>query len=239
MAYAYSAGVGILSVADGAVMISWPSATTAVVTTPSVARTDLIYVGADGLVRVGAEGTVNEAQAIVIRRMRMPAGATATGQAVPVGDRIFAMPYGANLGWLAMYIEPYYQGQPVNKADHDWVTLQFAVPTDRACQLRMHQCIYGNHNISTPYTDFGGHSVGSMEYTMFVDNVMIRRWEIGYDRRWEAREHPIDFNVNEGAHTVRIRRRWVWGDPEPMHFGDPSNIWQPGSAGIHDEGARE
>lgn len=238
MAYAYSAGVGVLAVPDGAVQISWPASTTAVVTTPSTPRTDVIYVDGQGLVRVAPEGQVNESAVIVIRKMRMPAGATATGQASPVGDRIFAMPYGANLGWLAMYIEPYYQAQPVNKNDHDWVELRFAVPTDRACQLRMHQCIYGTHDPGAAYTDFAGHSVGSMEYTMYVDNVIYRRWEIGYSRIWEAREHPIDFDVNEGAHTVRIRRRWAWGDPEPLHFGDPANIWQPGSAGIHDEGVR-
>lgn len=238
MAYAYTAGVGVMSVGDGAVMLTWPAGQTALVGPSPIPRTDIVYCGNDGAIRVAAQGSVNENQVIVLRRMRTPAGMTATSQAVPLGDRIFAMPYGAQLGWLAMYIEPYWQGQPVNKNHIDWVTLDFEVPTDRACQIRMHQCIYGEHNPAAPSTNFAEYAVGSMEYEAYLDNVLFRKWEIGYSRIWEAREHPVDFDATEGRHTLKVRRRHAWGSATPLHFGSPENIWQPGSCGIHDEGIR-
>lgn len=239
MAYGYAAGVGVMSVGDGAVMLTWPSGVTALVGPSPVARTDVVYCDQHGAIRVAAQGSVNESQVIVLRRMRTPAGMTATTQAVPIGDRNFALPYGAQLGWLAMHIEPYWQGQPVNGNHIDWVTLNFEVPTDRKCQIRMHQCIYGEHTAAAPSTDFTNFAVGSFEYEAHLDGVMFRKWEIGYSRIWEARMHNVDFDVNEGPHTLKVRRRWAWGQAKPLHFGDPANIWQPGSCGIHDEGVGE
>lgn len=237
--YSYAAGVGILKTADGAVFLTWPAGVTAQVTQPTTARVDVIYVDNQGAVRVATEGAVNEAQVIVIDKMAAPAGMTATNQATRRVNRNYALPYGATLGWLSMFTETHSQGEAVNKNRIVWTTQRFQVPTDRLLQLRMHQTIYGSHTASAPSTDFAQYGVGSMKYWLYVDNVLMREFELGYSRIWEVRMHNVDFEVNAGEHTVRLERQHVWGTANPIYFGSANNIWQPSSVGIHDEGVSE
>lgn len=236
--YNYAAGVGLVRTAHGVVYVTWDAGTTALLDQPSVTRTDVVYVDVTGGVFVGVEGAVNEANVCVIDRMVLPGGATATSAAVRARSRNFAMPFGAQLGWLAMFVDPRPQGEAVPRARQTWAQLDFWVPTDRACQIRMHQCVYGQHNAGAPSTDYTNAGIGAMKYWAYLDGQLYRSWEIGYSRIWEARIHNVDFDVTEGAHTLRVERQHVWGNAIPLNFGSAENVWQPASIGIHDEGVR-
>lgn len=241
MSYGYAAGVGLRAVADGAVILTWLAGVTALVTASPAARTDVIYCDADGAVRVAEQGTINESTVTVLRRMRTPAGMTATSQATPVGDRDFALPYGASLAWLNRLIDPLTHGTRIQTSRHVWRQLPFAVPTDRVCRFEMQQCILGEHNNSAPSTDFTQFGAASMMYWAYLDDVLIQYWELGYNRIAEVRPHHFIFEAAEGAHTFRIERAKQWGTADPLAFGEMGGGggWQPASVGIRDEGIAE
>lgn len=236
--YAVSPGVGLCPTTYGAVFVNWGAVNTALVTTPSAPRTDVIYADQKGNIHVATEGSVPTGVCIIDKR-RISAGATTTTNAASVWNKRYALPYGAQLGWLAMHVENYAQGEPVQVSRVIWTQKDFFVPTDRHVQLRMHQCIYGEHNASAPSTDFSQFGMGSMKYFLYLDGNLYREWEIGYSRVWEVKMHNVDMTVNAGTHTIRLERQKVWGVADPFYFGSPNNIWQPGSVGIHDEGVAE
>lgn len=236
-AYAYSAGVGAIKVGDGSVVLTWAAGQTSLVAQPTTPRTDVVYVGADGAVRVGTEGVVNESNVVVLRRMAAPAGMTATTQATRKGGRNFALPYGASLGWLGSWLH-IYQGQV--SQSQTWSTLTsipFSVPTDRIVDIEVHQSIFGEIDYGWPETDARKLGVGAMHYRAFVDNVHIRSFEIQFTRYRAVSNHTIHFHqVAEGNHILRVERRWTGVGAYPWYFGGGADLEEGNFIGIKDQG---
>lgn len=226
MSYAYEAGVGVMQVGDGAVVITWPAGNTALVATPSTARTDVIYASADGGVRVGTEGVVNEATAIVLDRMAAPAGMTATTQATRVRSRNFAVPYGASLGYIMGYQE--WRNGPVPQAE-TMFTGGFWVPTDSWIDLHVNQAIY------TEVT--GGQ--GWVHYRVEMDGEHFADFELAYLRGLVHSEKLLRrIPVNEGSHTVKVSRLWWTGDQPRFFYGGVERLDGGGVSAAH-MGVRE
>ena len=233
MGYAYTAGSGVVKTAFGAVEVNWPSGQTALVGTPSVARTDTVYVDAIGQVNVAQGGSV-PANVCVLGRPKLPAGATSTINAVNTWDRIYALPYGATLGWRCMKIETYTDGQWAVQQKIDWMSDSFFVPTDRHVQMQMAQCICGTNASNSSDMCFG-----SFRYGLHIDGALVRVWEMGFDRRKTVNEFYTNLEVSAGRHTIKVERELVWGNQGPQHFGSGNNIWQPAHMGVLDMGVKE
>ena len=239
--YAYAAGVGVLQVGAGAVVLTWGSGTTSLVTQPSVARTDVIYVDSEGAVRVAAEGAVNESSVIVIDKMVLPAGATATSQATRKVNRNFALPYGTSMGWLG---QPWIHifGGPVSKST-SWSTLtsvNFSTSTDRIVDIVIHQSIHGLVDYGLADSDARKLAVGAMAYRVFLDNVHLRSFEIAFNRFRAVSNHTIHYvHVSEGAHTVRVERRWTGVGADPIYFGGGPDLEEGNFVGVKDVAVAE
>lgn len=235
--YGFSEGAGVVPTAYGALEVEWAAGQTSLVTTPSVARTDTIYVDALGQVNV-AQGVAPPPNTCVLDKMRLTAGATTTTGATRQWNKVYALPYGSQLGWLSMWIETYQQGQAAIQQKIIWGgDRTFYVPTDRNVSLHMTQCIYGSGTAN------GGMAFGTFRYGLHLDGVLIRVFEMGFDRRQAVGQMIINLdNIPKGQHTIKLDREYVWPGPPgvvPFHFGSANNIWQPGSIGIHDEGVHE
>lgn len=235
LAYQVAAGVGLVKTPAGSMVITWDGGQTKLITQPSTTRTDVIFVDGTGQVDVQPEGAFDESKVIILDKKSLPAGATATTRATGSHNLNYALAYGAQLGWLDMYIEPRPEGNTARKDRFDWCHLRFTAPTDRDIQVRIHQCLYGAHAVGTPATDWSQYGLGSMQYWLYVDDVLERQFEISYNRTTEAKLQFIDFEALRGDHRVRIERKHQFG-ADPIHFGSPNNLWQPGSAGIWDCG---
>lgn len=226
MSYAYDAGVGVMQIGDGAVVITWPAGNTALVTTPSTARTDLIYASADGGIRVGAEGVVNESTVIVMDRMSAPAGMTATTQATRVRARNFAIPYGASLGYIMGYQEQRSGNVPQAETMFSgglWV------PTDSWIDLHINQSIF---------TEVEG-GAGWVHYRVEMDGLHFADFELAYLRGLVHSEKLLRrIPVDEGTHTVKVSRLWWTGDQPQFFYGGAEKLDGGGVSAAH-MGVRE
>lgn len=235
--YAYADGVGAVRVGDGSVVLNWAPNNTALVTTPSVARTDVIYCDKNGAVRVGSEGTFNEAEVIVLRRMRAPAGMTATSQATPVGTRTFALPYGASVGWLGAWIHIYAGDVSKNTEFSTLVTIPFWVPTNRIVDIQMHQSIHGRVDYGLPDSDARKEATGAMAYRVSLDGTKLRQLEMPYSRWRAVTNHSIHMvSVAEGEHLLRVERRWTGIGADPIYFGGGADLEEGNFVGVQDMG---
>lgn len=237
MSYAYTAGVGAAKVGDGAVVLTWGPGNTSPVTVPSTARTDVIYCGLDGAVRVGTEGSVNESEVIVLRKMRAPGGMSATTQATPAGSRRFALPYGASVGWLGAWMHVYSGDVSKSETFSTLTSIPFWVPTNRLVDIQLHQSIHGRVDYGLPDTDARKLATGAMAYRVSLDGSRLRQLEMRYDRYRAVSNHSIHMvPVTEGNHTLLVERRWTGVGVDPIYFGGGPDLEEGNFVGVLDAG---
>lgn len=101
------------------------------------ARSDVIHVGSDGVVRVTEGATSAPGGSVVLGVMNIPAGATSTQSAVDSHDRVYAIPAGASMGRRDHWDIP--GGTWGGALGQDVVrhTSRFTVPTDRTVRVDM------------------------------------------------------------------------------------------------------
>lgn len=236
--YAYEKGVGVLKTADGAVKLTWNAGVTALVAQPSVSRTDVIYVDADGAVKVGTEGAVNESTVIVIDRMVAPAGMTQTNQATRKYKRNYALPYGATLGWLGTWA--HIGSGEVPKANTTICDFGIWVPTDRWVDIYVQQSIHGTVDYGLPDSDSRKLAWGAMAYKVFVDNVLLQAFEIEYTRFRSSHSHVIwAVNTDQGEHRIRVERAFTNVGADPIFYGGGVDKEAGNFVGVADRGVAE
>lgn len=162
----------------------------------------------------------------VLRKMRMPAGATSTQNATAMWTADYALPYGASLGKIAEHwdkrdmigdgtVKKYYLEQEVS----------FSLPTDRMLEF----------SFKTNFSSAGATSYEDMSHRC--------EWAIGFQvdgkdldhscanfisyGAWETHETSYVSAVSKGHHTARVRTWLQNGSAPHFHYnGDTSNIAQ-------------
>lgn len=228
--YAYSAGVGVMSLGQGrAIHVTWDAGTTAPVDTPAVDRVDVVWANEFG-VFASPEGQV-PGTATILDKRRLPGGATATSGAASVWDRRFALPYGASLGWLFLRRDSAARYAKIPKARHTWVSGRFFVPTDRHVSVKIDQALFcGPPGVWPPNPE----QAGAMLYHVSVDGAPVHTAEVGADQIWDMRTRFVGpVPVKSGVHTLTVEREQTWGQ-QMENFGGGDRL--PGFVGVFDEG---
>lgn len=209
MSYTISAGAAVIKLAENA-MIRVPVLAQSVPTLPAPqvgSRTDIVYVkqnltASDGsnAVVVGV-GTSLPANSVEIARFLIPAGATATNQASPTGNRIYAQLTGASRNMLATFHDidgaARAPGQVITRGAGS-----FALPTDRLVEFRLAGVFAAdNWNTRTSAAPFG--HWGTIKVKLYVDETIQGTWELYYDsfNRPAFISHLIE--MTPGRHTVK------------------------------------
>lgn len=227
MAYAFPAGEALVRTANGAIVVNWDAGVTSLITTPAVTRTDTVYIGADRVVRVQQGGTP-PADVAILGRPSLPGGATATTAMSETHNVEWALPYGAQVGWLAAHQEVHAHGASAASVFN--LTKDIWVPTRRDVMLWIFQAIHGEPTQALP------DGRGTMEWKIFLDGELWRTVEIPYDGRWAAGERTIPLmGIAERGHTLRFERRHAWGAP-PKFFGGGAEKREHGLIAVIDQG---
>lgn len=221
LAYAVSAGVGVMKTGAGAYLLTWPAGVSKLVSTPSTTRTDCVVIDRTGQIDVLVESSFDESKYIVLDRRILGAGRTATSQSTSDKRRNYALPYGTNLGWFGTYIERREGGVPSPEIMRD---ISFWVPTDRRVDIHVQQAIFGS----------GG---GFCRYEILLDQALLTVFEMDFTGGYVVRSYSHwDVPVSVGDHTLRVRRVSTVGSP--LFFGkNPGEA--PGFVGIRDAGVAQ
>lgn len=227
LAYHVQAGVGIVSTAAGAVYAAWADTDTALTTAPETGTaTDVIYVDADGLVKVCRDGDAPKGVCILDKRV-IAASVTATTSTTGAWKRIFAEGYGASQGTLAFYRETAPEGQ---QAAGDWTfDLYFTTTETRDVMYTVCQ------ELKTP--DVGELNPAAIRWTITVDGSVFCQFEMLACRmyRVEMKDtfHP---SLPPGNHHVAFQRHVQWpAGVKVYHFGQVGG-YERGYLRVNDAG---
>lgn len=83
--------------------------------------------------------------------------------------------------------------------------------------------------------------MASLRYSLYIDNQLVRTFEVGIDRRWQTVQLESMHRVSAGAHTAHIVSQWEydgdtttntnwvvrWGGTE-KHTGDALTVYDAG-----------
>ena len=232
--YDVAAGVAVLrrSEADGCTEAYWEGGQTpAVQAGGSNPRIDLVWMKAndlqqgdpDNLVVVGVESGVPSASPVApqcpagctpIALMRVPAGASSTASAQDLGDRDYAVPYGASMGVLAR-LEEAVDGTVDNSKQTPFLQTKLHFPTNRNITLHAFLCV------STPEKD-GQTGVATCRFMIDGERYTTRKVE--YTGNWVTYEPTTDAEVSAGDHTFGIVMFNQTGPGFVAHYGEGSGF---------------
>ena len=189
--------------------------------TGGAARTDTIYVGSNGVVKI-AQGSSAPGGAVVIDRMVIPAGATNTQGATSNWDITYAIPTGASLGQLVHWDIPAGTYSGATGKDIIRHTKRFTVPTDRLVRVEI--------SVSTQSTSSAnGWSAIGVE----IDGTWRRALHAAYDGREETRSAVWTAELPAGAHTLTVFTVHFAGTAfktAPLASASEVNVWDAGVA---------
>ncbi|RBQ00072.1 hypothetical protein [Bifidobacterium xylocopae] len=235
--YQASAGVAVCSTggSDGSVEAYWPGGVTVEAVRAgdgAYPRIDLVYLLAD--TSAGGQVSLHVAQGVPaaspsppalpagglrLRDLSVPAGASSTQSATPVGSVDYAIPYGASLGRLGIYEDKRSLdavGTEVRRWYPEYDTA-FYVPTDRLIEL-----VYDTDVICR------GGSWLSWASTFQLDgqDVPNSSMETEASSRVSAHQHNSRIlEVSQGNHVARVKHGMAAGEGHPyFHYGmQPEN----------------
>lgn len=186
-------------------------------------RTDVIYVGADGVVKVREGASGPPRQELVLDRMVIPAGATNAASATSNFDINWAIPAGGSLGRLAHYQFP--AGNHLSTTTGKVVYAgRFTVPSDRIIRIDLTACIASITGGTAGKGSIGINLDGTFERQIFgtheVDefNTISATWST---------------EVTAGAHTIEVSTLRQSGSSFRTAAGRTTsemNIWDVGVA---------
>lgn len=207
MRYAVAAGVVYVPVAEGrAILVPFGANTVATTAAPSSgSRTDFVYVGTDGGVKVGP--SVPAGSALLGKRV-ITAGMTATSAAADSRlDRKYAMLFGASMGRLARWIDstPYRSTWPTTSRTVYATTVN--LPSDRLLDFRLTQSLAAD-------------ATSSIVWEIWLDQTLLFAPEMAVSSIGESKTYTASEWVLEGQHTITLKARGgVSGGKPILHIG--------------------
>lgn len=195
-------------------------------------RTDYIYVGQDGAVKVGASQPGNTA---LLDKRSVPAGITATTATTSLlGDRKYAPLFGGSMGILVDWKEGFKDWDPIPDARTRAMAATLTLDSDRWVKFDL----LVNYD-----QDKGGGGADNVDATfiweIWVDGVheTSRELPVFYYTHTSSTQHTLQMNA--GTHTVelyRTRRIKTRNEPVVARKGT-SNRWPGTGMTITDIGA--
>lgn len=210
MQYKVAAGVVYIPVgAQRGILVPVDAATVQTAAAPSTgSRVDVLYVGQDAGVKVGASAASGSA---VLDRRTVMAGTTATTSTTGITDRGYAMLFGASMGMLYNYRDPSPLDSVVNPASHLVCATQVTVPSDRLLDLRVTQTLWSA-------------SPASMMWSIYIDNALEVNFEMGVSTVAESKQVTHSRWLLAGTHQIRLEVRRQTGTGNVLYKrGGPSS----------------
>lgn len=248
--YNVSAGVAVCSRgdADGKTIAYYEGGQTGAVAAgdPSNPRIDIVWIQAhnlmeykdsDNYVTVGvtqgspsaslAEPTI-PAGATMLRKMKMPAGATSTSSAVQMWSADYAIPYGASLGKIGEnWDRRDMTGDPTVGRYWFEQEVEFSLPSDRMLELSF-KCNLSSAG-ATSWSDMSHRTEWAVGFQIDgkdLDHSCANFVSYG---AWETHETSYVTAVNKGRHTARLRTWLQYGNAPVFHYnasqGDNNALW--------------
>ena len=144
---------------------------------------------------------------VVLDKIRVPAGTTKTSTCDRVWDREYAMHSQSTLGALSVAVD---QGGDVRKKGTSYKKCQqrFTVDTDRTLNIKM--SVTAGRTNASGVSSIGtiAASMGSLRYSLYVDDVLVKTYEVGIDKRWQTVQLESMHKVSRGAHTAHLVSQW-------------------------------
>ena len=234
----YNVGAGVAvcqrSASDGMTLAYHAGGQTPAVSAgdPSNPRIDLVWItshnkseysDSDNKVTLGATQGTPAASPVepkcptgctVLRKMRMPAGATATSSATALWTADYALPYGASLGKIAEHWDRRdMTGDSTVKKMYYEQLVEFDLPTDRMLEFS-YKVNYSAAG-ATSWEDTSHRSEWAVGFQ--VDNVDLDHScsnFVSYGA-WETHETSYISAVSAGHHTARVRT-WLQNGSAPV-----------------------
>lgn len=151
---------------------------------------------------------------VVLDKLNVPAGTTKTSSCTSVWDRQYAMHSQSTLGRLSVAVD---QGGDVRVKGKTYkkCSQRFTVDTDRNVNLKL--SITAGRTSNTGISSIGtiASTMASLRYGLYIDDQLVRTFEIGIDRRWQTVQVESMHKVSMGAHTAHVVSQWE-------HDGDMS-----------------
>lgn len=179
---------------------------------------------------------------VVLDKLNVPAGTTKTSSCTSVWDRQYAMHSQSTLGRLSVAVD---QGGDVRVKGKTYkkCAQRFTVDTDRNVNLKL--SITAGRTSNTGISSIGtiASTMASLRYGLYIDDQLVRTFEIGIDRRWQTVQVESVHKVSMGAHTAHIVSQWEndgdmstnlawvvrWGGAEKFN-GDALTVMDAGVA---------
>lgn len=177
-------------------------------------RTDTVYVEqlntpTSNLARVVVTSGSAPSNAVILDKLRVPAGATKSSQCTSVWDRRYARHSQSTQGRISSAVDT---GGAVRVKGRKYKACaqRFFVDTDRAVNLKLSvtasRCnAQGVSSIGTIAA-----TMASLRYGLYVDDQLVRTFEVGIDRRWKTVQLETTHEVKMGAHTAHIVSEWEY-----------------------------
>lgn len=186
-------------------------------------RVDTIYVeqlnsSTSNLTRVVVTSGSAPANAVVLDKRRVPAGATRTSQTVSVWDRRYARASQSTQGRISSAVDA--GGDVRTKGTvYKRCSQRFFVDTDRFVNLKL--SLTPARSTSAGVSSFGtlAASWGSLLYKVFIDDNLVRSFEVPISRMWATQQLETIEQVSMGSHTCHITSEWKFdGDSTANTF---------------------
>lgn len=179
---------------------------------------------------------------VVLDKLNVPAGTTKTSSCTSVWDRQYAMHSQSTLGRLSVAVD---QGGDVRVKGKTYkkCAQRFTVDTDRNVNLKL--SITAGRTSTTGISSIGtiASTMASLRYGLYIDDQLVRTFEIGIDRRWQTVQVESVHKVSMGAHTAHVVSQWEndgdmstnlawvvrWGGAEKFN-GDALTVMDAGVA---------
>ena len=183
----------------------------------SGSRTDWVWVDGGGQVRVSRSAPT---AGVVIDRRVVPAGVTGTVGTTSTFDRPYKVLSGSPLGVVASGNLSTANDQvvPVSVVLFDQ---DVYLPVDQTLEFSVTQCLYVVGE-------------GSVFYTLWMDNVVVRRFKLGYSGVADDRFMAVLFSAAAGRRRLRVVMEHATGpQPSAIAGGDrgPTAAWVTSKGG--------
>ena len=159
-------------------------------------RTDIIYAGSDGAVKVGTSLPANN---VMLDRRTVPAGITATtATSSTLGDRRFAPLVGGSMGRLISWEESVGHGYHFPAAQTVVMNKTITLEEDRLIDWRFFQTVALEGGLDGEWA--------SMKWDLLIDGAVQRSWEMKVENIAETKYFNMNTSLTAGTHTVTLRR---------------------------------
>ena len=162
----------------------------------SGSRTDIIYAGSDGAIKVGTSLPANN---VMLDRRTVPAGITATTATTStLGDRRFAPLVGGSMGRLISWEESIGHGYHMPVGVVEVMRKTITLEEDRLIDWRFFQTL--------ALEDTADGVWSSVKWDLLIDGAVQRSWEMKVENIAETKYFNMNSALTAGTHVITLRR---------------------------------